>query len=458
MLFYIAVLISYMLLSILLARPWHSESRTITSVDVRYSPSSSFMSSSLFFFSPDVHDGTMTDLAVSLTALNHSIFFYNYKGTLPAYTGLREKVITDKQYSFQDVKPKNPQILFPTKEVCKTYKLFSYNMQAVHRIWKLFRHNEVFQRVDAIICMFYPSECQNYIVFNKTVVFIPAHRFLIRRCSFSNSSSLIKWMFYQPKAPVIVMAAGRYDAEYLNYYSGRNVPFIISSTVLLYSPPSRYSPIWNEYLYAPFKKNIYYEQYQKMVIDACTEQNKPCSLVNIRERVKGRFKLSDINKFKAVIVFPYAVLSYYLADLVTTAIPMFVPSPSFIVKNGIAHDIKASDSHYCGAQFEEPPKHAKSKHPFSPEDHSEEATQYWLQYASYYTPCAVIFQNMTHLVNLMQTTNYTAVYYCNISYRQQILDHNNKEWSKLFRKIEKNRRMPNSIRESLAWYNESTFY
>ena len=432
--------------------------QTVTNLDIRYSKFSPLAASSLFFFSPDVHDGTMTDLAASLTAFNHSVFFYNYKGNLPAYTDLRKKVVTDQQYTFQDMKNDNPRILFPTKEVCKSYKLFSYNMKAVHRIWNLFRGNRVFQQVDAIICMFYPSECQNYIVFNKTVVFIPAHRFLIRRCFINDSSSLLKWMFNQPKAPVIVMAVGKYDAEYINYYSGRKVPYIISSTILLYTPPPRYSPLWEDFLYAPFKINEYFKKYQKMVIDACSEENRPCSLVNIRERVRGRFKLEDINKFKAVIVFPYAVLSYYLADLVTTAIPMFVPSPSFIVKNHIAHDIRASDSHYCGDRFQEPPKHAMSRHPFSPEDPSEKATEYWLQFASYYTPCSIIFQNMTHLVQLMHTTNYSKVYLCNIDYRKQIMDHNKMEWNKLFHKIEKHRKMPNSVQESLVWFNESTFY
>ena len=431
-----------------------SESKTATNVDTRSSSSSP----SLFFFSPDVHDGTMTDLAASLTAFNHSVFFYNYKCSLPAYSEMKRRVVTDQQYVMQDLKQEQPQILFPTKEICKTNKLFSYNMDSVHRIWKLFRGNRVFQQVDAILCMFYPSECQNYIVFNKTVVFIPAHRFLIRRCYNNDSSSLLKWMFNQPKAPVIVMAAGRYDAEYINYYSGKNVPYIISSTILLYTPPVIYSPIWNEFLYAPFKNNIYSKKYKQMVTDACTREGKPCFLVNIRERVKGRFHYRDINKFKAAVVFPYAVLSYYLADLVATAIPMFVPSPSFIMENEVAHDIKASDSHYCGAQFQEPPKHPKSKHPFSPEDHSANATEYWLRYASYYTPCSIVFRNMSHLVHLMQNTNYSEVYQCNLNYRKQILDHNRREWNNLFQMIVKHRRMPNSIRESLDWYKESTFY
>ena len=52
----------------------------------------------LLFFSPGVHDGTMTDLAISLTSQGHSIYFYSKKGALPAYTGLRSKTFIEKQY------------------------------------------------------------------------------------------------------------------------------------------------------------------------------------------------------------------------------------------------------------------------------------------------------------------------------------------------------------------------
>ena len=149
----------------------------------------------------------------------------------------------------------------------------------------------------------------------------------------------MKWMFNQPKAPVILMAAGKYDAEYINYYSGKSVDYIYSSTVLMYSPSTTYSPKYNEYLYAPFKKNPFYNHFKILISKTCKSANYHCPVVHIREKIKRKFTYSDINSFKAVVVFPYAVLSYYLADLITAAIPMFVPSPSFIVQNKISYDM-----------------------------------------------------------------------------------------------------------------------
>ena len=137
---------------------------------------------------------------------------------------------------------------------------------------------------------------------------------------------------------------------------------------------------------------------------------------------------------------------------------MFVPSPSFIVQNKISYDMKARDPFYCGKRFQEPPKHPNSKHLYSPEAYSKEATEYWLQFASYYTPCSIVFNNIPHLVQLMKSTNYSHVYECNLNYRKYIINHNKAQWSKLYQRIEVNRVMPNSLSQSLKWFGETSFY
>ena len=286
-------------------------SHSVTSIKNSSIPTSKTqapISKSLLFFSPDIHDGTTTDLAVSLTSHNHSVFFYNGKGALPAYTGLRSKTLSEKQYLQLSGTNNKSRIVFASRALCKKSKLFAYNMKSVQRLWSAFHSNALFKRVDAIIFMFYPSECQNYLAFNKTVIFMPAHRFLIKRCSLDDSRSLMKWMFNQPKAPVIVMAAGEYDAEYINYYSGKNVNYIYASTVLMYSPPRTYSPKYNEYLYAPFKKNPFYKHFKTLISQTCKSSKFHCPVVHIQQKIKRKFTYSDINSFKAVIVFPYAVL------------------------------------------------------------------------------------------------------------------------------------------------------
>ena len=84
-------------------------------------------SKSLLFFSPDIHDGTTTDLAVSLTSQNHSVFFYNGKGALPAYTGLRSKTLSEKQYLQLSGTNNKSRIVFASPALCR-------NLSSLHTI------------------------------------------------------------------------------------------------------------------------------------------------------------------------------------------------------------------------------------------------------------------------------------------------------------------------------------
>ena len=88
--------------------------------------------------------------------------------------------------------------------------------------------------------------------------------------------------------------------------------------------------------------------------------------------------------------------------------------------------MKTSDPSYCGKRFVEPPRHPNSKHPYSPEDSSSEASENWLKFASFYTPCSIQFNSYPHLVQLMKSTNLSSVYECNKNVRQYILKHKRK--------------------------------
>ena len=93
-------------------------------------------------------------------------------------------------------------------------------------------------------------------------------------------------MFNEPKAPIIVMAASKYYAEYINYFSGRNVHFIYASTALLYTPPPVYTPTTDEFLFAPFKITFFYDIFSPQIEGNCTLANFNCSVVNIRKKNK----------------------------------------------------------------------------------------------------------------------------------------------------------------------------
>lgn len=265
-------------------------------------------------------------------------------------------------------------------------------------------------------------------------------------------------MFEKPDTHVIVMAAGRYDAEYINYYSGKHVPYIIASSVFGYEPPTVYQPEYNHYLFAPFKCLKRRPKYRSIVTAACQSYGFNCSILRIQEIIRRSFELNDINRFKAAILFPYAMLSYYIADLITTAIPLFVPSPRMMARENIGFDAMNNDIQYCWTRANELPRHPNTTHPYSPEDRSIRAVEYWTQYASFYTPCSIQFNDYNHLARLMRTTNYSSVFECNLQYRETIKQHNDRVWKQLFPKIQRNRRFPDSIADSLEWFNETTFF
>lgn len=387
---------------------------------------------------------------------NHSLYLFNSKGGLhPFYPASQYVVLRENVTSVNDL---HGNVVVPNMTVAKLALCKHNNMNYVNKLWSLFSNDTLMKEVDAMICMFYPSDCQNYLIFNKTTIFMPAHRFFIKRCKYEEDERLLRWLYDEPKAHVIVVAAGRYDAEYLNYYTGRRVPYVVASNILSYSPPTTYSPTRDSFLYAPFKFRTYTESIIEQIHNACNRTGFNCSVVKIRSAVRGPFTLDDINSFRATIVFPYAVLSYYLADLIASAVPMFIPSPRMIVQEKVLIDAKTKDPSYCGAKWQELPKHPNSTHPYSPEDYDPKAVEYWLQYAMFYTPCSIVFDSYDELARLMQTTDYAKVYECNLLYRKKVMEHNDREWRRLFVQIQRNRVFPTSIQSALDWYETKSLF
>ena len=63
-----------------------------TSIHQKYIPRS------LLFLTPDIHDGTTTDLAASLTSQGHSVYCYNINAAMPPYTKSYIETISEADY------------------------------------------------------------------------------------------------------------------------------------------------------------------------------------------------------------------------------------------------------------------------------------------------------------------------------------------------------------------------
>ena len=129
----------------------------------------------------------------------------------------------------------------------------------------------------------------------------------------------------------------------------------------------------------------------------------------------GHFELQQIANHRAVVLFPYAVLSYGITELYALGIPIFIPSIDCIVQMNLVRDRTLIDPFYCDrrVKFEDLPKqHSSSNHPYSPEDVlSSEAISYWLQFADYYQlPYIQRFSSWTDLIVKLSKTNFQDVH------------------------------------------------
>lgn len=404
------------------------------------------------FYSPDIHDGTRRDLALSLYHLNQSIIFASQKCSLPAYSivhSMEMKSVAMKEIQF-------PSIVIADSETCSHTPYKHFDEETARGAFSTIEKYSKSSHIDAIICSFYPAECLNYIPTNKTIVFLPAHRFLLLLCDSIQISTAMYWMFESGLPNIHVLAMGVYDKEYINYYTGRDVPFLYASSIYEYNPPRERNDLFTEILVAPFKDYITkYSKTLNMIARSC---NSTLTFVSIKEKLNRSFTYEDLNHFTAVVVFPYAVLSYYLCDLITAAIPMIVPSPQYFASHReLLVDYRNQDGPYCKGMAPMPERHNKSRHRLSPEDNSPDSRQYWVQYASFYTPCSITFDRLEDIPMIVEQMNVSSVYACNLELRRKMIKHNQKEWRKLIRSI-RPRDMSTAYENALYSVNKTMLY
>lgn len=168
----------------------------------------------------------------------------------------------------------------------------------------------------------------------------------------------------------------------------------------------------------------------------------------------GHFEsLQSIADHRAVVLFPYAVLSYGITELYAANVPIFVPSPDFLIRLGLMVDWRMRDKFYCGDAIEVPPRHVKSSHPFSPEFdlNNTEAQLYWLNFADYYTwPYITQFSSWNELKVQLISADFHALHALMVHSNAQRKDNLVAGWQAIIDKIQPGRRIPSSYQEALT--------
>ena len=136
----------------------------------------------------------------------------------------------------------------------------------------------------------------------------------------------------------------------------------------------------------------------------------------------------DIGRHKAVILFPYSVMSYKITEIYASTTPMFVPSPKFYMnfydphnkQYGLGMDRTSTSNPYCQndpdieVKMRPLPNNTKSTHVYSPniellED--AESEQYWIQFSDFYDwPHIQHFDSYDHLKHLLLNSDFQKIH------------------------------------------------
>ena len=362
---------------------------------------------SLTFWAINLHHGCRVDTATLLQGVNQHVVIADH----PQRNSYYRTALTRPHIIF----PKDKRPLAP---FLYSHKIYNDQLSEddIRSFFNYYRNDPLMLRVNAFYCAFPSSICEVYMPFNRTIIWLPAHRFTLGRCSRPEIDRLILHMQYsvrpeqQPKN--FVAAGGRYDQEYIKYYTGLDALLL---------------PV-NSLWYA-FNNTIFTRNRSEILVGPLQHQNHPlidnmtkaaailnCSFqFDTVKRLYGHYQLEQIAHHRAVVLLPYAVLSYGITELYALGIPIFVPSIDFLVQLKLVHDRTLIDPFYCGRtlKFEDMPRqHPNSNHPYSPEDvRSPEAIRYWLQFADYYQlPYIQQFSSWTDLIVKLSKTNFQEIH------------------------------------------------
>ena len=393
---------------------------------------------SFTFWAINLHHGCRVDTATLLQGLDQNVIIADHS----------------VRHSYYRAEITRPNILFPGDKRQLAPFMYSHKSHNdplsendIRTFFNYYQKDSVMLSVNAFYCSFPSSMCEIYMPLNRTIIWLPAHRFTLGRCSRPEIDRLILHMQQsarskqQPKH--FIAAGGRYDQEYIKYYTGLDAILLPVNSLWYAFNVTHFTQTRAEILVGPLQ----YQNHRLManMTQVARYLNSSFKFATVKS-LYGRYQLQQIANHRAVVLLPYAVLSYGITELYALGIPIFVPSIDFIVHLGLVHDRTLIDPSYCGhkLQFKDMPKqHPSSNHPYSPEDIVlPEAIRYWLQFADYYQlPYVQTFSSWIDLIAKLSKTDFKTVHQNmqkeNLRRKADLA----KKWKSIFSQIDSNQRL-----------------
>ena len=381
------------------------------------------------FGSAGLNDAATTDMSLILANMNQ----------LSVHVGPRN--ISEKYSKVLKTFPKNQYfnqyISYPLSE----YTSLSTN---INKFWSSMTANSYLSdKIDAFICNYPARMCQLWIPTNKSVIFMPSHRYNIGMCGVNEWKKLNEDIKILSDGALdkgnVIGALSRYDVEYLKYYTGIQAD-VIPSYSGFYVNIDSYQPDKREI--AIISPNS--THFHKKIISFLEPK---FSLMSFNDMINVP-PSKDLEKYSAVLLFPTDVVSYSLTELYALTIPIFVPSIKFFLNYHEVSNCSSSDSMctnyrisqgfkkehfgfsmsristsatYCSKDqkiekdMRPDSNDLKSIHPYSPNlDMSEdaEAESYWLQLADFYEwPHINYFDSYDDLKDVLLSARFESIHF-----------------------------------------------
>ena len=402
------------------------------------------------FWTSDLHDGSRIDVPSLLRHLGHRVIVAGVKGNRGPYPDvLRHFVIPGVASLSQAIRdhPLHTNYLME-EEIRENFEYFQYN--------------ELIQQTDAFICSFPASFCEIWMPFNKTIIFMPSHRFGLGRCTGNSFQRLIDHVLAmdRSKSPRhIIAAAGKYDAEYINYYTGLK-PIVLSTSAFFYAShdigedklKTQFTKQQIEILVGPLQwQKSKLEHIFKNLESSSSKFGGKWNFTTAKDKY-GFYKLQNIADHRAVVMFPYSVLSFGMTEINALAVPILMPSIDFLIDLNITNDRTLTEDVYCGQQLFPtlPRKHPNSLHKYSPESKSTKALKYWLNFMDpYQWPHVTIFDSFDDLILKLENMDFDKIHQSMVEANRKREEQLLYQWKWIISQIDTNRKVPSNYDTAL---------
>ena len=390
----------------------------------------------LTFWTSDLHDGSRLDLPSLLQSMGHKVVIAGIKQQASPFP-----------YVFDRDGIEVYEKLSPT---LKRYKAHSIALKEaeVKENFEFYKNDEKIASVDAFICSFPASMCELWLPFNKTIIYLPAHRYNLGRCTKEEWDRLNEHIALlaasrEPHPRHIIAAASVYDQEYLKHY-------IELEPLPFYSFSGFYT---NNNPYDPSREEILL--FSRIEIPGSEQPHPKYPIVGVRSLYK-HYKLSDLVNHRAIVYVPHSVMSYTLTELYSLSVPLFVPSiKSMHSTRCVSKDRSSLTSYYCNNMSLDGVMRPSiaSIHPYSPNlnaPEDREAEIYWLQFSDFFRfPHITYFDDAADLQHKLELADFDKIHKLmeqeNQRKKKRIID----AWCRATAEIQTGRKVPQDYSKAI---------